>query len=64
MKRSTLKLAIRRETLRFLTEMEIFRVGGGDADTLIVTDDTGVKRLNVDVDSAGPVNGCPALKLL
>jgi len=53
MKRSTRKLAIRRETLRFLTEMEIFRVGGGNA-VLVGGGDP-----CPEMDSGGLGTGCP-----
>jgi len=59
MKRSTLKLAIRRETLRFLTEMEIFRVAGGNPDVVVGSDGAAATCPNAVADSASPVNGCP-----
>jgi hypothetical protein len=46
MKKSTLKLAVRRETLRALAQLDLVRVAGG----------------NPDVQQAGTVNpetGCP-----
>jgi hypothetical protein len=47
MKRPTLKLVVRRETLRALAGMELVRVvGGGGPDGQLI-------------DTASPVNGCP-----
>jgi hypothetical protein len=52
MKKSTLKLVIRRETLRVLAEIELVRVaGGGNADAQLL--DTG----------GGPATGCPGALL-
>jgi hypothetical protein len=52
MKKSTLKLVIRRQTLRVLAGMELVRVaGGGNADPQLL-------------DTGGPVTGCPNVKLL
>jgi hypothetical protein len=46
MKRSTLKLTVRRDTLRALAGVELARVAGGTQDAQLF-------------DSAGPVTGCP-----
>jgi hypothetical protein len=47
MKRPTLKLVVRRETLRVLAGMELVRVaGGGGPDGQLI-------------DTASPANGCP-----
>lgn len=46
MKRSTLKLTVRRDTLRVLAGVELARVAGGNQDAQLL-------------DSAGPVTGCP-----
>ena len=55
MKKSTLKLVIRRETLRFLTEVELHRAdGGNDATGGPVTECVNAPRM----DSEGPVTGC------
>jgi hypothetical protein len=49
MKRSTLKLVIRRETLRVLTELDLVRVAGGNADPQ-------------QVGTGGPETGCPLVQ--
>jgi len=46
MKRSTLKLVIRRETLRVLTELDLVRVAGGKPDAQLL-------------GTEGPNTGCP-----
>jgi hypothetical protein len=60
MKKSTLKLVIRRETLRLLAGMDLVRVGGGNADAQqLDTGNAGTGCPNVKlVDSEGPVTGC------
>jgi hypothetical protein len=60
MKRSTVKLVIRRETLRLLTGMELRLAGGGNPDAQLL--DTGCPAtgcVNVKLlDSEGPATGC------
>jgi hypothetical protein len=58
MKRSTVKLVIRRETLRQLTGMEV-RLAGGALDTSGGV--TGCARAQ-QADSAGAGTGCPLVK--
>ena len=50
MKKSTLKLAIRRETLRVLAELDLVRVGGGNADAQLL-------------GTEGPATGCQIVQL-
>jgi hypothetical protein len=57
MKRSTLKLVIRRETLRLLTGMELRFIGGG-ADS----GNAGTGCPNVLVDSGNAGTGCPLVQ--
>ena len=45
MKKATLKLVIRRETLRVLAELDLVRVAGGNADARLM-------------DTEGPATGC------
>ena len=49
MKKSTLKLAIRRETLKVLAEMDLVRVEGGNPDAPLM-------------DTGGPNTGCPIVQ--
>lgn len=49
MKKSTLKLAIRRETFRVLAEMDLVRVAGGNPDAQLV-------------GTGGAETGCPLVK--
>jgi hypothetical protein len=63
MKKSTLKLVIRRETLRVLAELEFVRVAGGNPDAQLfdtASPETGCPLVQaVAFDTAGPVTGCP-----
>lgn len=66
MKKTTLKLAIRRETLRVLAGMELALVaGGGNPDAqLLDTGNAGTGCVNAQLlDSEGPATGCPNVKL-
>lgn len=49
MKKSTLKLAIRRETLLVLAEMDLVRVAGGNPDARLL-------------DTEGPATGCQIIQ--
>ena len=49
MKKSTLKLVIRRETLRVLAEMDLVRVVGGNPDARLM-------------DTEGPNTSCPLVQ--
>jgi hypothetical protein len=49
MKKSTLKLVIRGETLRVLAEMDLVRVVGGNPDARLM-------------DTEGPNTGCPLVQ--
>jgi hypothetical protein len=63
MKKSTLKLVIRRETLRVLGELELVRVAGGDPNAVAVdTGNAGTGCPNVQavaLDSGNAGTGCP-----
>jgi hypothetical protein len=50
MKKSTLKLVIRRETLRVIAELELVRVAGGNPDAQLF-------------DTASPETGCPNIQV-
>jgi hypothetical protein len=50
MKKSTLKLLIRRDTLRVLAELDLVRVVGGNPDAR-------------QLDTASPETGCPLVQL-
>ena len=66
MKKTTLKLVIRRETVRVLAGMELARVaGGGNADAqLLDTEGPATGCVNAQLfDSDGPATGCPNVKL-
>jgi hypothetical protein len=60
MKRSAIKLAIRSETLRLLTGMELRLIGGG-ADS--GNAGTGCPNVRL-VDSGNAGTGCPLVKLV
>jgi hypothetical protein len=49
MKRSTLKLVIRRETLRVLADLDLVRVAGGNPDAQLL-------------GTGGPETGCPLVQ--
>ena len=66
MKKSTLKLVIRRETLRVLAAMELARVAGGGTPDAQLLDSEGPATGCVNaqlLDSGGPATGCPNVKL-
>jgi hypothetical protein len=60
MKKSTLKLAIRRETLRALAQLDLVRVAGGNPNVQQVGTggpETGCPYVRLDTE--GPATGCP-----
>lgn len=62
MKRSTLKLEVRRETLRVLAELELIRVAGGNLAAVAVDTGnagTGCPNARVAIDTGGAATGCP-----
>jgi hypothetical protein len=65
MKKSTLKLVIRRESLRVLAGMELVRIAGGEnADAqLLDTGNAGTGCVNAQLlDTEGPATGCLNVK--
>jgi hypothetical protein len=61
MMRSTLKLVVRRETLRVLAGMEMARVGGGGPQYGTGGPETGCPLAKI-ADTASPETGCPLVK--